>query len=152
MKIQTRYIKGLVFPGGKERPGCDADPSPLLVPWSWKSRAIPLLPLWAVRPVQSLSACTRVHFTILYIQGSTLLKCMKISEKCKSSRYRATKKKVVFAASLSDLPVEMPRFGRERCHYVGRDATIWKYLVNSRRKLSKWKMMNFIHSNEAIST
>ena len=36
---------------------------PLLVPWSWKSRAIPLLPLWALRPVQSLSACTRVHFT-----------------------------------------------------------------------------------------
>ena len=27
------------------------------------SRAIPLLPLWAVRPVQSLSACTRVHCT-----------------------------------------------------------------------------------------
>jgi hypothetical protein len=26
--------------------------------WSWKRRAIPLLPLWAVRPVQSLSACT----------------------------------------------------------------------------------------------
>ena len=26
-------------------------------------RAIPLLSLWAVRPVQSLSACTRVHFT-----------------------------------------------------------------------------------------
>jgi len=36
---------------------------PLLVPWSWKARAIPLLPLWAVRPVQSLSACTRVTFT-----------------------------------------------------------------------------------------
>jgi len=26
---------------------------PLLVPWSRKSRAIPLLPLWAVRPAQS---------------------------------------------------------------------------------------------------
>jgi hypothetical protein len=26
------------------------------------SRAIPLLPLWAVRPVDSLSACTRAHF------------------------------------------------------------------------------------------
>jgi hypothetical protein len=26
-------------------------------------RAIPLLPLWAIRPVQSLSACTRVLFT-----------------------------------------------------------------------------------------
>jgi len=31
-----------------------------------KSRAIPLHPLWAVRPVQSLSACTRVHFTFTF--------------------------------------------------------------------------------------
>ena len=38
-------------------------PHALLVMWSRKSRAIPLLPLWAVRPLQSLSACTRVHFT-----------------------------------------------------------------------------------------
>ena len=52
-----------VFPGGKERPGRDPDPFPLLVPWSRKSRAIPLLPLWAIRPVQNLSTCTRVHFT-----------------------------------------------------------------------------------------
>ena len=37
-------------------------PHPLLVPRSRKSRAIILLPLWAVRPVQSLSACTRAHF------------------------------------------------------------------------------------------
>jgi len=35
---------------------------PLLVPWSRKSRAIPLLPLWVIQPVQSLSACTRMHF------------------------------------------------------------------------------------------
>ena len=54
------------FTGGKERPGHDADRSPLLVPWSRKSRAIPLLPLWAVRHVYSLSACTRVHFILLY--------------------------------------------------------------------------------------
>jgi hypothetical protein len=27
------------------------------------SRAMPLLTVWAVRPVQSLSACTRMHFT-----------------------------------------------------------------------------------------
>jgi len=36
---------------------------PFLVPWSRKSRATPLLPLWAAQPVQSLSVCTRVHFT-----------------------------------------------------------------------------------------
>ena len=38
--------------------GVTLTPQPLLVLWSRKSRAIPLLPLWAVRPVQSLSACT----------------------------------------------------------------------------------------------
>ena len=39
-------------------------PHPLLVPRSRKGRAIPLLPFWAVRPVQSHSACTWVHFTL----------------------------------------------------------------------------------------
>jgi len=42
-------------------------PHPLLVPWSGKGRAIPLLPLWALRPVQSLSACTRVTFTFTFL-------------------------------------------------------------------------------------
>jgi len=42
-------------------------PHPLLVPWSRKGRAITLLPLWAVRPVQSLTACTRVHFTFTIV-------------------------------------------------------------------------------------
>jgi len=51
------------FPGVKSGRGVTLRPRPLLVPWSRKSRAIPLPPLWAVRPVQSLSACTRVHFT-----------------------------------------------------------------------------------------
>jgi len=59
------YNEYRVFPGGKEQPKRDADTSPLLVTWSRKSRAISLLPLCAVRPVQSLSACTRVHFTYL---------------------------------------------------------------------------------------
>ena len=41
-------------------------PRPLLVSWSRKSKAIPLLSLWAVRPAQSLSVCTRVHFNLLF--------------------------------------------------------------------------------------
>jgi len=40
------------------------NPSPLLVPWSRRGSTIILLPLWAVRPVQSLSACARVHFNL----------------------------------------------------------------------------------------
>ena len=51
------------FPGVKSGRGVTLTPHPLLVLWSLKGRAIPLLPLWAIRPVQSLSACTRVHFT-----------------------------------------------------------------------------------------
>jgi len=50
------------FPGVKSGRGMKLTPHSLLVPWSRKSRAIPLLPLWAVQPVLSLSACTRVHF------------------------------------------------------------------------------------------
>ena len=49
-------------PGVKIGWGVVLTPHPLLVPWSWKGRAIPLLPLWAVRTVRSLSACTRVYF------------------------------------------------------------------------------------------
>jgi len=52
------------FPGVKSGRGVTLTPHPLLVPWSRKSRAIPLLLVWGVRPVQSLSACTRVHFTL----------------------------------------------------------------------------------------
>ena len=47
------------FPGLKSGRGVTLTPRHLLVSWSFKSRAIPLLPLRAVRPVQSLSACTR---------------------------------------------------------------------------------------------
>jgi hypothetical protein len=54
------------FPGVKSGRDVTLTPHPLLVPWSWKSRTIPLHPLWAVRPVQGLSACTRVYFTFLY--------------------------------------------------------------------------------------
>jgi len=59
------YNEYRVFPGVKSGRGVTLTPHPLLVPWSRKGRAIPLLPLWAVRPVQSLSACTRVQFTFL---------------------------------------------------------------------------------------
>ena len=51
------------FPGVKSGRGVTLTSHHLLVPWSRKSRAIPLLPQWTVRPVQSLSDCTRVNLT-----------------------------------------------------------------------------------------
>jgi hypothetical protein len=63
------------FPGVKSGRGVTLTSHPFLVPWSWMSRAIPLPPLWAVRPVQSLNACTRVHFTVscggFIVKGNT---------------------------------------------------------------------------------
>ena len=71
------YTVGTVsFLGVKSCRGVSPTPHPLLVSWSRKSRAIPLLPLWAVRPVQSLSACTRVHFTFFYLQGKYVYKAV----------------------------------------------------------------------------
>jgi len=40
-----------------------------------KSRAIPLLLLWALRPVQSLSACLRVHCTFYLFHGILPFNC-----------------------------------------------------------------------------
>ena len=54
------------FPEVKSGRGVTMTPHHLLVPWSRKSRAIPLLPLWAVRSVHSLSACTITHFTFTF--------------------------------------------------------------------------------------
>jgi len=54
------------FPGVKSGRVVTLTHHALLVPWSRKGIAIPLLPVWAVRYVQSLSACTRVHFTFTF--------------------------------------------------------------------------------------
>jgi hypothetical protein len=55
------------FRGEYSGRGVTLTPDPLLVAWSRKGRAIPLLPLWSVRPVQSLSACTRVNFIFTFM-------------------------------------------------------------------------------------
>jgi len=57
------------FPRIKSGRGVMLTPHPLLVPWSRKGRTIPLLPLLAVRSVQSLSACT-VHLYLYSHYGS----------------------------------------------------------------------------------
>ena len=72
------------FAGVKSGRGVTLTPHPLLVPWSWKSRAIPLLPLWAVQPVQILSACTMVHFTLLLSYMNVLLRAWQWSAYCSS--------------------------------------------------------------------
>ena len=59
------------LPGVKSGRGVTLTPHLLLVPRSRKISAIPLVPLCAVRPVQSLSACTRVNlYLYLYLYST----------------------------------------------------------------------------------
>jgi len=53
------YLYSPYGPYGLHRTSVTVERCTLLLP-------IPLLPLWTVRPVQSLSACTTVHFTFIY--------------------------------------------------------------------------------------
>jgi hypothetical protein len=48
----------------------------------------------------------------------------KISAEVKVSEIQGDEKKVLSAASLPDTQVETILFGRDRCHYVGRDASL----------------------------
>ena len=70
------------FPGIKSGRGVTLTPHPLLVPWSRKNSTIPQLTPWAVRPVQSLIACTRVHFTFTlpYAMGMQCVLCDEVTE------------------------------------------------------------------------
>ena len=71
---------------------------PLLPLWAVRpvqslSRTIPLFPLWAVRPVQSLSACTRVHFTFthrveIWVSRRTSLEDLERTESLSSAENR----------------------------------------------------------------
>ena len=96
-----------VFPGGKERPGRDADPSPPSSAVVMKGQSYTSTPLWAVRPIQSLSACTRVTFTFTFtLQAkypqnisctkTNFLLCILPAKKCSNS-VRQSEKFVVFA-------------------------------------------------------
>jgi len=80
----------------KSSRGVTLTPHPLLVPWTWKGRAIPLIPLWAVRPVQSLSACTRGHFTLPFLPfaSNRLLPGTMIDDQILISSKRAEGKKI----------------------------------------------------------
>jgi DNA-binding transcriptional LysR family regulator len=64
------------FPGVKSGRGVTLTPHPLLVPWSRKGKVLPLLPQWAVRPVQSLSACTRAQS--FFLRGERIFHIRKI--------------------------------------------------------------------------
>jgi hypothetical protein len=55
------------FPGVKSGRSVTLTPYSLLVPWSRRGRARPLLTPWAIRPVQNLSACTKVTFNLPFL-------------------------------------------------------------------------------------
>jgi hypothetical protein len=83
IQLPVQWVPGLSW--GKKRPGSDAHPSPLLVPWSRKSWAIHLIPLWAVRPVQNLSACTSVHLYLYLLKFKIGSVCVRSVQTCRQT-------------------------------------------------------------------
>ena len=81
------------FPGVNIGRGVTLIPHRLLMPWSRKSRAIPLLPLSALRPVQNLSACTRVHF---YIGLRILNTCLDQQWICRNALFKPVNRALVW--------------------------------------------------------
>jgi len=59
--------------GVKSGRGMTLTPHPLLVPWSRKDRAIPLLPLWAIWPVQG---CISPYLSLLMKESLLLIRLM----------------------------------------------------------------------------
>jgi hypothetical protein len=99
----VQWVPGL-SQGVKSDRGVTLTPHTLLVLWSWQSRAIPLLPLWAVRPVQSFSACTRVHFTYIFIfqlDCSPDLAFLQFSLACLKRFQEATQRYLAIISSLN---------------------------------------------------
>jgi hypothetical protein len=75
------------------------------------SRAIPLLPLWTVRPVQSLSASTRLHCNFTFY-------CLIIDSKA-SKNENKTKKLSHYCLS-----IVKHRMLCDSCHAVHKQATV----------------------------
>jgi len=53
---------------------------------------------------------------------------------------------IVYVMSLPDLSVFTPIFLRYRLRYEGRNAALWICHMNSRNKLSIWKLLKRIQS------
>jgi hypothetical protein len=118
------------LPGVKSGRDVTLTPHPLLVPWSWKSRAISVLPLWAVRPVQALSACTRVHFSFTFTYFVNVFR----GEILKMFHVLKVKCHIKFQESILISAVWLP------CHYFTR-LEYWGERVKNTRNL-KWRIGN----------
>ena len=127
------------FPVVKSGRGVTLTPHPLLVTWSKKSRVIPLLPLWAVRPVQSLSACTRVTFTFflpLFIRLQSIFSLQFFEKKkqyCVSFSFSLGMLRQTFFFLISLCRVAEENHDYKRfCNEVGKHSAKFNLLVTSR--------------------
>jgi hypothetical protein len=87
-------------------------PHPLLVLWSWNGRAIPLLPLWVVQPVQSLIACTRMQFTLpLQYRNYYKFRDINYSRCFRHTRWQALHQKMCHLTAKKGLKNELGKYG-----------------------------------------
>jgi len=81
-KSSLLYNGYRVFPGGKERPGREAETSAPSTSVAKKKENYTSTPLWAIRPVESLSASTKVHFTFTYTSNPPMDRTASTEPQC----------------------------------------------------------------------
>ena len=93
------------FPRVKSGRGVTLTRHLLLGLWSRKSRAKPLISLWAVQPVQSLSACTKVQFFYCTdcTKNSNEFEDTIICQKCFPNIIYCNTSQNIFASSTDDV-------------------------------------------------
>jgi len=98
------------FPGVKKGRGVAPTPHPLLMPWSRKRRAISLLPLWTVQPVQSLNACTvqlylYSHYVLYSLYRASVPVQYSYTSTLPMGRTACTEPQCLYSTAISLLPL-----------------------------------------------
>jgi len=65
--VRARFSALVQISPGAHPASCTMGTTPFPGVKSGQGMTLTLLPLWAIQPVQSLSACTKVHLTFIYI-------------------------------------------------------------------------------------
>jgi len=121
-------------------------PHPLPVPWSRKSRAIPIFPLWSILPLQSPSACTRLHFTL-----PLPVVCHRLKLDCQT-QYLNVKLSVMWCKKIERVSLLIKLWHLKVCCIWVHQRFQWEAAPNCGDQLQRSKLWYFKHKRELIKS
>ena len=139
------------FPGVNSGRGVTLTPHTLLVPQSRKSRAITLLRLWAVRTVQSLSACTvELYLYSPYGPYSLYRASVPVQQSYNSTppmgRTACTEPQCLYSTAIPQLPLRALRPVQSLCLYSTAIPLLPLWAVRPVQSLSACTVQLYLYS------